>query len=249
MDFFVNIKVKQKCCYPQNKESISVKKEEFYFSNNTNIDSKTAFQEGTSYFLKKDGKKNNSQSIKNQSKSKNNIDDNFSEIEQNESPNFCKNIEKNYNTTDKIHSNDRNNANVNPNQRVSGNHNYNLTFNEQIIASPINSNSKSNNQSNNHHFNNQSSSQTNNNLNNSKHDLVLLILIKNDESSIVDFANRVISEEDVKKASKLLIEEIEGDIFQNNKLSINAMGLVNGQRKAKDGIIFFGPKLKKVIIK
>ena len=41
---------------------------------------------------------------------------------------------------------------------------------------------------------------------------------------------------------------MEGEIFNNNKLTINANGLINGERKAKDGIAFFGTKLTKVIL-
>jgi len=46
-------------------------------------------------------------------------------------------------------------------------------------------------------------------------------------------------------APTLILEEIEGDILNNDKLVITAQGLVNGERQEKDGIVFFGTKLKK----
>ena len=47
----------------------------------------------------------------------------------------------------------------------------------------------------------------------------------------------------------MIIQEIEGEIFKNQKLIINAWGLTNGARKSRDGIVFFGSKLKKVLYK
>jgi len=68
----------------------------------------------------------------------------------------------------------------------------------------------------------------------------------NDESSYVDkISNRVISEDDIRAAPMIVLEEIQGDIFKNNKLMINAGGLVKGERKTNDGIAFFGMKLIK----
>jgi len=49
-------------------------------------------------------------------------------------------------------------------------------------------------------------------------------------------------------APTLLLVEVEGNILNNNKLVINAQGLVKGERQEKDGIAFFGTKLKKVSI-
>lgn len=68
------------------------------------------------------------------------------------------------------------------------------------------------------------------------------------EDSSLDFVNinRMITENEIKSAPELLIEEIEGDILKNNKLVINAAGMVNGARKAKDGIVYFGTKYKNV---
>lgn len=132
-------------------------------------------------------------------------------------------VSKNF-KNDKSNQNLQNNSNVNK-QFVSFPHS--LTFNEHEV---VPSHSSSNN----------ISIQTNqNHLKSSKND--------HDDTSFLDFQNRIITEDEAKKAPKLLIEEIEGDIFNNNKLVINAMGLVNGQRKAKDGIVFFGPNLTKVL--
>lgn len=51
---------------------------------------------------------------------------------------------------------------------------------------------------------------------------------------------RKISDEDIKNAATLLLEEVTGEVLRNNKLKINAGGLMNGLRKAKDGVAFFG---------
>jgi hypothetical protein len=106
--------------------------------------------------------------------------------------------------------------------------NYKSTFNEPNQGSHQNINSS----------NNQFVTLQSNNNNPYKNE--------NDESSFMDLANRVISEEDAKKAPKLIIREIDGGIFSNQTLKINAMGLENGLRKTKDGIVFFGPVLTKV---
>ena len=42
------------------------------------------------------------------------------------------------------------------------------------------------------------------------------------------------------------LKEIDGELLKNEILTINAMGLTNGQRKLNDGITFFGNKLKSV---
>lgn len=43
-------------------------------------------------------------------------------------------------------------------------------------------------------------------------------------------------------------QELSGDILRNNKLTINAAGLTTGLRKMKDGVSFFGTKIKNVKI-
>lgn len=58
--------------------------------------------------------------------------------------------------------------------------------------------------------------------------------------------NRIITEQDIANAPVLMLEEIEGDILRNNKLVINAAGLLNGARKVKDGIVYFGTQSKNV---
>jgi len=70
---------------------------------------------------------------------------------------------------------------------------------------------------------------------------------KIDESSYIDNinTNRFISEDDIQKANIILLEEIEGNLLRKQTLLINASGLMNGERNAKDGIVFFGNKLKK----
>ena len=52
--------------------------------------------------------------------------------------------------------------------------------------------------------------------------------------------NRKISDEEIKNAPVLLLEELTGEVLKNNKLKINAGGLTTGLRKAKDGVAFFG---------
>jgi len=69
---------------------------------------------------------------------------------------------------------------------------------------------------------------------------------KSSDESSLDFLGsaRKIDDDDIKFAPVLYIEEIEGEILKNQSLTINATGLVNGQRKMKDGVAFFGNKLK-----
>lgn len=50
-----------------------------------------------------------------------------------------------------------------------------------------------------------------------------------------------ISEEEIKNASKLILEEIEGNLFNGKKIEINAGGMVGGRDK-KDGFTIFGIK-------
>ena len=56
---------------------------------------------------------------------------------------------------------------------------------------------------------------------------------------------RSFNDYDVQFAPTVILEEIEGNILNNKLLLINAQGLVNGERKEKDGIAFFGTSLKK----
>ena len=67
-----------------------------------------------------------------------------------------------------------------------------------------------------------------------------------EEDPVISHINlqELIPEEDIKYSSKLIIEEIEGNIFNGNKIEINAGGMVGGRGK-KDGFtIFAGLKLQ-----
>jgi hypothetical protein len=65
-----------------------------------------------------------------------------------------------------------------------------------------------------------------------------------DTSFDINCSQRVIGEEIVKIAPLLCLEETEGNLMKDDKLMINASGLVEGARKAKDGVTFFGKNLK-----
>jgi hypothetical protein len=67
--------------------------------------------------------------------------------------------------------------------------------------------------------------------------------IKKEEEFIT--TSRHFNEDDIKNAPTLILEELSGNILRGQKLHINAAGLINGLRKAKDGIAFFGKQLKK----
>jgi len=50
-----------------------------------------------------------------------------------------------------------------------------------------------------------------------------------------------ISDEEIKNASKIILEEIDGNLFNNQKIEINAGGMKGGRGK-KDGFVIFGQK-------
>ena len=52
----------------------------------------------------------------------------------------------------------------------------------------------------------------------------------------------IISEEEIKNSSKLIIEEIEGNIFNRKKIEINAGGMIGGRDK-RDGFSIFSQKI------
>ena len=54
-------------------------------------------------------------------------------------------------------------------------------------------------------------------------------------------SNRKISEEEIKNSPKLILEEIDGNLFNGKKIEINAGGMVEGRNK-KDGFTIFGQK-------
>ena len=66
---------------------------------------------------------------------------------------------------------------------------------------------------------------------------------KKEEDPLITYvaSNRKISEEEIKNASKLIIEEIDGKLLNGKIIEINAGGMVNGRNK-KDGFTIFGQK-------
>ena len=66
---------------------------------------------------------------------------------------------------------------------------------------------------------------------------------KNEEDPLVTYiaSNRKISEQEIKKAPKLFLEEMDGTLFNGKTIEINAGGMINGRNK-KDGFTIFGQK-------
>ena len=66
---------------------------------------------------------------------------------------------------------------------------------------------------------------------------------KKEEDPLITYiaSNRKISEEEIKNASKLIIEEIDGTLLNGKIIEINAGGMINGRNK-KDGFTIFGQK-------
>lgn len=72
------------------------------------------------------------------------------------------------------------------------------------------------------------------------------------KEEIKEFINtgRNFTDEEINNAPQLILEELtDKAVLRGNRLIINAGGLVNGNRKCKDGVAFFGRQLKKVFIK
>ena len=69
---------------------------------------------------------------------------------------------------------------------------------------------------------------------------------KNPEDPLISYitSNRKISDEEIKNSSKLILEEIEGNLFNEKKIEINAGGMVGGRNK-KDGFTIFGQNIEK----
>ena len=69
---------------------------------------------------------------------------------------------------------------------------------------------------------------------------------KNPEDPLISYitSNRKISDEEIKNSSKLILEEIEGNLFNEKKIEINAGGMIGGRNK-KDGFTIFGQNLEK----
>ena len=66
---------------------------------------------------------------------------------------------------------------------------------------------------------------------------------KHDVDPLITYitSNRKISEEEIKNSSKLILEEIDGNLLNGKIIEINAGGMVNGRNK-KDGFTIFGQK-------
>lgn len=73
---------------------------------------------------------------------------------------------------------------------------------------------------------------------------------KKEEDPVISYINKqdIISDEEINNSSKLFIEEIEGNLFNGNKIEINAGGMVGGRGK-KDGFTIFGQKNNGIQIK
>ena len=71
----------------------------------------------------------------------------------------------------------------------------------------------------------------------------IIVKEKKEEDPLITYiaSNRKISEEEIKNASKLIIEEIDGTLLNGKIIEINAGGMVNGRNK-KDGFTIFGQK-------
>ena len=69
---------------------------------------------------------------------------------------------------------------------------------------------------------------------------------KNPEDPLISYitSNRKISDEEIQNSSKLILEEIEGNLFNEKKIEINAGGMIGGRNK-KDGFSIFGQNLEK----
>ena len=69
---------------------------------------------------------------------------------------------------------------------------------------------------------------------------------KNPEDPLISYitSNRKISDELIKNSSKLILEEIEGKLFNEKIIEINAGGMVGGRNK-KDGFTIFGQNPEK----
>jgi len=69
---------------------------------------------------------------------------------------------------------------------------------------------------------------------------------KNPEDPLISYitSNRKISDEEIQNSSKLILEEIEGNLFNEKKIEINAGGMVGGRNK-KDGFTIFGQDIEK----
>lgn len=69
---------------------------------------------------------------------------------------------------------------------------------------------------------------------------------KNEEDPLINYitSNRKISDEIIKNASTITLEEIDGKLLNGKKIEINAGGMVDGRNK-KDGFTIFGQNKKR----
>ena len=69
---------------------------------------------------------------------------------------------------------------------------------------------------------------------------------KNEEDPLINYitSNRKISDEIIKDASTITLEEIDGKLLNGKKIEINAGGMVDGRNK-KDGFTIFGQNKKR----
>ena len=69
---------------------------------------------------------------------------------------------------------------------------------------------------------------------------------KNPEDPLISYitSNGKIPDEEIQNSSKLILEEIEGNLFNEKKIEINAGGMVGGRNK-KDGFTIFGQNIEK----
>ena len=89
---------------------------------------------------------------------------------------------------------------------------------------------------NNKEINNENNNDINNKIENNNNE-------QKEEDPILSHKNMkgIISEEEIKNSSKLIIEEIEGNIINGKKIEINAGGMIGGRDKM-DGFTIFGQK-------
>lgn len=66
---------------------------------------------------------------------------------------------------------------------------------------------------------------------------------KNEDDPLIDFMNSQIkiNDNEIKNSSKLILEEINCNLFNGKRIEINASGMINGRNK-KDGFSIFGQK-------
>ena len=126
------------------------------------------------------------------------------------------------------------------NENIDKNNNVENNNNNQIILDKSCENNKDNKENKDNKDN-----KINEDKNNVNENINININIKDiDEDPLVVYmqSNRKISEEEIKNSSKLIIEEIDGNLFGGNIIEINAGGMIGGRNK-NDGFTIFGNKI------